>query len=105
MQFCGDLCSSERGKETAGILRRIHSWVVIGGYQEGGDQEWSSYSPHFGMPVLILLRQAENALSGAGFPTVWLWSLVSMGVLLLGWATLGLARSRRAGPARRHARL
>jgi V8-like Glu-specific endopeptidase len=73
---------------------------VIGGYQQGGDREWSSYSPYFGPPVLILLDQAENALSGTSFPIVWLWSLPLLGVLLLGCATLYLARSRRARPAR-----
>ncbi len=77
---------------------------VIGGYQEGGGYEWSSYSPYFAAPTLILLHQAENALhqarnaqSRSGVPIVWLWSLLPLGVLFLGWVTLALARSRRAG--------
>ena len=32
---------------------------VIGGYQDGGDYEWASYSPVFGAAALALYRQAE----------------------------------------------
>src|SRR4029077_4453746 len=33
---------------------------VIGGYQEGGDYDWASYSPVFGAAALALYRQAET---------------------------------------------
>jgi hypothetical protein len=32
---------------------------VIGGYEEGGDYDWASYSPTFGASALGLYRQAE----------------------------------------------
>jgi hypothetical protein len=32
---------------------------VIGGYQDGGDYDWASYSPVFGASALGLYRQAE----------------------------------------------
>jgi V8-like Glu-specific endopeptidase len=32
----------------------------IGGYEQGGDYEWSSYSPYFGKPTQELFRQAEK---------------------------------------------
>jgi hypothetical protein len=32
---------------------------VIGGYQDGGDYDWASYSPVFGASALALYRQAE----------------------------------------------
>ena len=32
---------------------------VIGGYQEGGDSDWASYSAVFGAAALALYRQAE----------------------------------------------
>lgn len=34
---------------------------VIGGYQDGGDVEWASYSPVLGASALSLYRQAEAA--------------------------------------------
>jgi V8-like Glu-specific endopeptidase len=34
---------------------------VIGGYQEGGDLNWASYSPYFGPAVGTLYQQAEKA--------------------------------------------
>lgn len=37
---------------------------VIGGYEQGGDYEWASYSPYFGSAVSELFRQA-----GGGSPT------------------------------------
>jgi V8-like Glu-specific endopeptidase len=33
---------------------------VIGGYEEGGDYEWASYSAYFGWPTLELFLQAEK---------------------------------------------
>ena len=33
---------------------------VIGGYEQGGDYEWSSYSPYFGPPTRQLFLQAER---------------------------------------------
>lgn len=33
---------------------------VIGGYQQGGDYAWASYSAHFGLPTLELFLQAER---------------------------------------------
>jgi V8-like Glu-specific endopeptidase len=32
---------------------------IIGGYQQGGDYEWASYSPYFGSRVRSLFRQAK----------------------------------------------
>jgi hypothetical protein len=32
----------------------------IGGYEEGGDYEWASYSPTFGLPTLQLFIQAQS---------------------------------------------
>jgi hypothetical protein len=32
---------------------------VIGGYQDGGDYEWASYSPVFGAATLSLYHLAE----------------------------------------------
>jgi hypothetical protein len=34
---------------------------VIGGYEEGGDYEWASYSAYFGSAAKILYEQAERA--------------------------------------------
>ncbi len=34
---------------------------VIGGYEEGGDYEWASYSAYFGSATKILFEQAERA--------------------------------------------
>lgn len=34
---------------------------VIGGYEQGGDNEWSSYSPYFGSAVRSLFRQAGRS--------------------------------------------
>jgi V8-like Glu-specific endopeptidase len=34
---------------------------VIGGYEEGGQYEWASYSPYFGSPMEPVYVQAENA--------------------------------------------
>lgn len=34
---------------------------VIGGYEEGGDVNWASYSPYFGAAVGALFQQAEKA--------------------------------------------
>jgi hypothetical protein len=31
---------------------------VIGGYEQGGDYEWASYSAYFGGSALRLFRQA-----------------------------------------------
>ena len=33
---------------------------VIGGYQEGGDYEWASYSAYFGSALRSLFTQAER---------------------------------------------
>ena len=33
---------------------------VIGGYEEGGDYPWASYSGHFSLPTLNLYWQAEQ---------------------------------------------
>jgi hypothetical protein len=33
---------------------------VIGGYEDGGDYEWASYSAVLGAPALSLFRQAET---------------------------------------------
>ncbi len=33
---------------------------VIGGYEQGGDYDWASYSVYFGRPALRLFRQAEH---------------------------------------------
>lgn len=33
----------------------------IGGYEQGGDYEWASYSPYYGSQVLGIFRQAEKA--------------------------------------------
>jgi hypothetical protein len=32
----------------------------IGGYEQGGNDEWSSYSPYFSAPTLQLFMQAEK---------------------------------------------
>ena len=34
---------------------------VIGGYEQGGDYEWASYSAYFGSATKILYEQAERA--------------------------------------------
>ena len=34
MQFGGNLGGAKRGEETAGIVRGIHEWIVIGSHQE-----------------------------------------------------------------------
>lgn len=31
----------------------------IGGYEQGGDYPWASYSPYYGWPILRLFIQAE----------------------------------------------
>ena len=31
----------------------------IGGYEQGGDYPWASYSPYYASPVLRLFRQAQ----------------------------------------------
>jgi V8-like Glu-specific endopeptidase len=33
---------------------------VIGGYEEGGDYDWASYSPYFGHELRVLFGQAEK---------------------------------------------
>jgi V8-like Glu-specific endopeptidase len=38
---------------------------VIGGYQDGGNQSWASYSPIFWQSAQALFRQAEAAAAGA----------------------------------------
>jgi Trypsin len=39
---------------------------VIGGYAEGGDYDWASYSPAFGAATLALYRQAEATAAFQG---------------------------------------
>jgi V8-like Glu-specific endopeptidase len=42
---------------------------VIGGYEEGGDYEWASYSAYFGSATKILYEQAERAAAPRPSPT------------------------------------
>ena len=42
---------------------------VIGGYEEGGDYEWASYSAYFGSATKILYEQAERASAPHPSPT------------------------------------
>ena len=42
---------------------------VIGGYQEGGDYEWASYSAYFGSAAKILYEQVERAAPPSPSPT------------------------------------
>lgn len=49
------------GPWVIGLTRRGTGTLfgVIGGYQDGGDYDWASYSPVFGASALALYRQAE----------------------------------------------
>jgi hypothetical protein len=42
---------------------------VIGGYEEGGDYEWASYSAYFGSAAKILYEQVERAAAAHPSPT------------------------------------
>ena len=42
---------------------------VIGGYEEGGDYEWASYSAYFGSAAKILYEQVERAAAAHPTPT------------------------------------
>ena len=42
---------------------------VIGGYEEGGDYEWASYSAYFGSAAKILYEQVERAAAPHPTPT------------------------------------
>jgi V8-like Glu-specific endopeptidase len=44
------------GRSGSGIV-----FGVIGGYEQGGDYEWASYSAYFGWPTLELFLQASQA--------------------------------------------
>ncbi|WP_300603223.1 trypsin-like serine protease [Trebonia sp.] len=41
----------------------------IGGYEEGGDYEWASYSPYFGSAIRVLYEQAEKLAPPAPTPS------------------------------------
>ena len=60
--YCRDYRDGTSGGPwVIGLTRRGAGTLfgVIGGYQDGGDYDWASYSPVFGASALALYRQAE----------------------------------------------